>query len=452
MLAGMIQDDFHFSRLARRIFSPCAPYLAIMIAAVSCRCVRAAERAPEVYANDVEFLLTGLEKKAGHFFQQKGVDWAAVGKQFREEVKTVKDDAAHLKLCARLVARLRDGHAGLVDLKMPFPDESQGRRLTGPRVHLVVIGEKVYVRQAFGPAAQQGIEIGMEVTRIDGVPARQWLTKRVERLRDDTGYSTDHQALYAACHWGLADWEGTKIEFELLKAGQKKTVTIRRQGGPNFAPIGPVFPPKDYKEIGRQAYSKLPSGFGYIHLRDVPGNLPEQLDTMLEAIGDVPGLVLDMRANGGGGGDHAAMFGRFIPAGTEWRRYRSAGKKPFGGPMVVIVDSGVRSAGETFGGMFKEDGRAYLIGDGPTAGMSSQKDRLPVPSGLFSAYFAVASNMGRFNGGRGIEGIGIAPHEVMAYDPAELAQGVDSQIRRAEELLKAGLPKEKVPFEAERAK
>ena len=41
--------------------------------------------------------------------------------------------------------------------------------------------------------------------------------------------------------------------------------------------------------------------------------------------------------------------------------YASAGPKPYGGPVVVIIDAGVRSAGETASGMFKEDGRAYEI-------------------------------------------------------------------------------------------
>ena len=99
-------------------------------------------------------------------------------------------------------------------------------------------------------------------------------------------------------------------------------------------------------------------------------------------------------------------------------------------------------------GQFKEDGRALMIGDSPTAGMSSQKERLEVPSGLFKVYYWVASNKGRFNDGRGIEGVGVLPHEVTPYVPADLAKGVDTQIRRAEEVLKAGLPKNKVPWEA----
>ena len=88
-----------------------------------------------------------------------------------------------------------------------------------------------------------------------------------------------------------------------------------------------------------------------------------------------------------------------------------------------------------------------MIGPETTAGMSSQKEELEVPSKRVTVRVSVASNKGRFNGGRGIEGIGVAPHEVVPYDGAELLKGVDTQIRRAEELLKGGFPKGVVPYE-----
>jgi hypothetical protein len=431
----------------------CAGMLAgLVLQPVLARYAGAAENRVRTYSNDVAFLLTELPKQAGRFFLMKSIDWPAISNEFRLEAMTVTNDVQHVKLCQRLLARLKDGHARLTDVKVALPDESNGRRWTGPRVHLLMIGERVFVSHAFGAAATRGIKAGMEVERIDGVRASEWLERRAATMADETGYSTPHQARYAACHWGLADWEGTPISFDLTWGGRTSNFTIARSGGPNFAPLGPVFPPKDLQNLGRQSYGKTENGFGYIHLRDVPGSLPEQLDTMLAAIGDVSGLILDLRANGGGGCDHGAVFGRFVPTETKWRQYASAGAKPFTGPMVVIVDAGTRSAGETVAGMFKEDGRAYMIGDSPTAGMSSSKTTLPVPSGLLSVYFSVRSNMGRFNEGRGIEGIGVPPHELVPYSPEDLARGVDTQIRRAEELLKQGLPQDKVPFEKERAR
>lgn len=404
---------------------------------------RGQETDPGFYPKDVEFLLEELPKQAGRFFGIKKIDWEAVKAEFREAVKSVKTDGDHLKLCGRLMARLNDGHASLRDVKVRWPDESEGRRWTGPRVHLLVAGDKVHVRTAFGPALQSGIKPGQEVVSIDGTPARQWLDRKVAGMRDTAGFSTDHMALYAACHWGLADWEGTEIAFEVKSpdGGQTDKITIIRRGGPNFAPFGPVFPPDGLKQEGRQAYGRTAAGNGYIHLRDIPGNLPEQLDKILPEIGDVPGIILDLRANGGGGCDHEAVMGRFLAPGKPWANASSQGTKPFAGPMVVIYDAGVRSAGETIAGMFKEDGgRAYTIGDTPTAGTSSQKVKLAMPSGLFSAYFSVASNKARFNGGKGIEGIGMSPAEITPYDPAELYRGIDTQIRRAEELLRKGFP------------
>jgi carboxyl-terminal processing protease len=413
-------------------------------------CVSAAETPAIARAKDVPFLLDELEKRAGHFFKVKGIDWAAVRKEFTASAANVKDDVEHLTLCNRLVARLRDGHAGLRDTKVKFPDLSAGRRWSGSGLQLLSAGDTIFASVAVGSAQKSGIVPGTIVTSIGGKPATDWLRAAAGKGADDRGFSTAHQARYWAGHWGLADWSDTSLELEFLRDGATVKATLPRDGGNSHVPYGPIHPPRGLKQIGRQSYGRTAVGNAYIHLRDIPGDLPAQLDAMLATVGDAPGLILDMRANGGGGCDHADVFGRFVPAGKTWRGYPSTGAKPFAGRMIVIVDAGVRSAGETVAGQFKEDGRAYMIGPTPTAGMSSSKTTLAVPSGLFSVYFSVASNKGRFNGGRGIEGIGVPPNEVTAYDPAEVSRGVDTQIRLAEELLKSGFPKGSVPYEDEK--
>jgi C-terminal processing protease CtpA/Prc len=296
----------------------------------------------------------------------------------------------------------------------------------------------------------------MEVLKVEGQPAAKWLDRRVEEISDTKGFSTKQGGRYFACQAGLGGAAGSTLELELRHPVTKKTkkATLTRDNG-GLVAAGPAFFPAGLQVIGRSSFGKLPSGFGYIHLRDVPQSLPEDLDKMLEALGDPPGLVLDCRANGGGGCDHDAVFGRFVPKGATLnfeKEYGSAGPRPYKGPVVVIVDAGVVSAGETVSGMLKEDGRAYMIGPEATAGMSSQKTTIDLPSGLFQLYVSVGSNKGRFNNGKGIEGIGVAPHEVVPYDPADLANGVDTQIKRADELLSKGFPKNAVPYHPERFK
>jgi carboxyl-terminal processing protease len=303
-----------------------------------------------VWAKDLEFLLEELPKRAKTLLGSKKIDWANATKDLRAPAKKVKDDVEYVKLVERILARLQDGHAGITKLapdveakwKAFREEEAKGRKWTGPRVHLLAVGKKVYVGEAFGEAATLGVKVGMEVVTVDDVPARTWLEKKAAEMRDTQGFSTEHAALYAAGHWGLATWAGTPVSFVFQARGDRKPLTITRNGGPNFAPAGPLIPPKDLQSVGRQSYGKTKGGFGYVHLRDVPDDLPGQLDTILAALGDVPGLVLDMRANGGGGCDHEGVFGRFVPKGTKWRQYPSQGAAPYVGPMVVIVDGGVR--------------------------------------------------------------------------------------------------------------
>ena len=72
----------------------------------------------EIYTKDVEFLLAELPKRAGHLISLKKIDWEKVAAEFRESVKAVKTDEDHVALCSRLLARLRDGHAAVVDSKV----------------------------------------------------------------------------------------------------------------------------------------------------------------------------------------------------------------------------------------------------------------------------------------------------------------------------------------------
>ena len=144
----------------------------------------------------------------------------------------------------------------------------------------------------------------------------------------------------------------------------------------------------------------------------------------LAGLGYVTGLILDMCGNSGIGFDHVALMGRFLPVVKTLKfqkRYQSAGERSCCGPVVVIVDCSVRSACETLAANFKEDGRAYVIGESPTAGMWSSKTIIELPSRLFSVSVSVWSSMARSNAGRGLEGLGVKPHELIAFEPDDLA-------------------------------
>lgn len=413
--------------------------------------VDAPARAQSVYEKDVAFALDELEQQCGSFFSVEDIDWKAVRKEFGAAAKSVKDEQSHLVLLTRLLARLEDGHAAVKPTEktkdVRWPDEPEP---TGVGMFWCRSKKKIYLKSIWNEAKELGLEPGMEVVTVDGQPVDEWLGRRIASFRDRFSFSTDHQAFFWTCHRGLAMPKGTRLELELRKLdGKKKKATLTYVNGKPGAWGPAVFPPK-LETKGDVTFGLLESGHAYVHVRRSPEDLPAQIDVALAAVGKAPGMVLDFRANSGGGFDHEDLLGRFVPAGEKLVgqiTYESRGPRQYGGKLVVIVDGTIVSAGETAAGIFKEDGRAYMIGESPTAGMSSQKTTIELPSGLFGLYVSVRSNKQRFNDGRGIEGIGVMPHELVEFDPKDLAAGVDTLIRRADELL-AKFPKDKVPFEA----
>jgi C-terminal processing protease CtpA/Prc len=428
--------------------------LGILTAAPATVSVARAWSQGAVYETDVKYALAELEKKCGKFFKLKNIDWAQVSAAFSKDVKAVKSDGDHLVLLTRLLARLEDGHADVRPLEkgkgVQWPKE-KSRDLVEPGMQWCRSDKKLYIKRAWGDAAAAGAAPGVEIVKVDGQPSEKWLDARIRELRDTRSFSTDYQAFAFACHWGLAGVKGTTIELDLKdSAGRAAKATVKLSKSEPGA-VGPVASPEGVKPLKDLAFGKTKGGNGYIHLRRAPDNLPAQLDEALTELGDVPGMILDFRGNSGGATDHDAFMGRFVPTGKSIQfgrgnTYASAGARPYGGRVVVIVDATVRSTGETLSGIFKEDGRAYMIGESPTAGMSSQKELIELPSRLFALYVSVASNKQRFNGGRGIEGIGVIPHRVVEYDRKDLASGIDTMLRVADEAL-AAFPQKDVPYD-----
>ncbi len=408
------------------------------------------------YKKDVEFALDELEKRCGHFFKVKDISWKKVRTEFKKSGKKVKTDQEHLLLMVRLLARLEDGHAQvrfgdkLVDFEVP---EDMFPQPFGPGMTWSRVGKEFFVRTADGDAEQLGLKPGMQIIKVDGVKVAKWVDERIAFLSDINSFSTDHQAEFFALTKGLGHPEGTRLKLDLKDEdgkSMKRTVTCTKK---RFAPEGPAVFPGEVEGDGDMQYMRTETGYGYIHIRRCKGELPKMVDAALAHIGEVKGLLIDFRGNPGGSFDHDEFLGRFVPKGEVLsgggKSYPSTGDMPYGGPIVVLVDGTVCSAGETASGIFKEDGRGYMIGESPTAGMSSSKETIELPSGLFNLYVSVHSNKARFQNGRGIEGIGVEPHELVPMNPEDLVAGKDTLIERGLQILQ-DFPESKVPYKPAR--
>ncbi|MAG56928.1 MAG: hypothetical protein CMJ83_11595 [Planctomycetes bacterium] len=433
----------------RRGWSAFAFVLVTLIVLASPRPANAQKDLRKTCDRDVRFALDALEEKCAGLIKLKKIDWKKVRKRILKRMKEVKSIDDHHVLLLGVLAELRDGHARVKRDDGKIPEVIDASGVVGPGMFWCDAGKKVVVRNAWGAARSAGLKPGMQVISVGGTPVKKWLEQREADLRAVRSFSTPHHARFHALQRGLVAPKGTRMKIKARSMkGKMKTATVV-YGRDHAVPFGPAVPPEGLTWAGKNiAYGKTARGYGYLHVRRSRPEILAEVDTALAAIGNVKGMILDYRGNSGGRFDHNAYLGRFVPEGkklTFVSKIAGVGPTRYGGPVVVIINATCVSAGETGSGMFKEEGRGYVIGESPTAGMSSQKTTIELPSGRFSLYVSTRSNKAWYNAKRGLEGVGVIPHETVDLDPADLATGRDTLILRAEVLLKK-FPRGKVPY------
>lgn len=153
-----------------------------------------------------------------------------------------------------------------------------------------------------------------------------------------------------------------------------------------------------------------------MYLRYVGSETASSMQLALAAVPDAKGWIIDLRGNGGGGYDNRLLDQlKALPR-----------------PVVVLIDAGCISAGETLARDLAQLAQAHLLGS-RTAGSSTSKRQWRFPSGIASVTFSTRS---RWRGdGQSIEFNGIEPDEEIEAVPEEVARGLNSEILRAEEFL-----------------
>ena len=151
-------------------------------------------------------------------------------------------------------------------------------------------GDYVIFAQPYkgSPADRAGIRIGDRIVRIDGQEARGMTIEQVSAL--------------------LKGSPGTKVKLtvERLLGGEQQELTLRRERI--------AIPSVPY-------YGYVADGIGYIQHSDFTEGSYDELRAALEALqreGELRGLILDYRSNGGGILQEAVkIVSLFVPKGTE---------------------------------------------------------------------------------------------------------------------------------------
>jgi len=172
---------------------------------------------------------------------------------------------------------------------------------------------------------------------------------------------------------------------------------------------------------------------GYIHIPDMGANGIREFIKWYYPQIDKEGLVVDVRANGGGNVSRMLIERlRRKLLGVNYGRADDFGNPypdgVFIGPMVALLDQNSASDGDIFPWMFREAGLGPLIGKRSWGGVVGINNRGPLIDG--GSVFVPGSALANAKGEWVIEGYGVDPDIDVDNDPASEIAGKDPQLER----------------------
>jgi carboxyl-terminal processing protease len=372
------------------------------------------QSSPQVRQKTFEAVWTTIQKK---YFDPNfgGLDWNKVRERYAPQVAAVKTDAELYELLNKMLGELRTSHLAVLPPEA-IEELSEPPSTTGLGLRTVE-GDVVIFRLLPGSSAERaGLRPGFVVKKIDD--------EQVEKLEDAL------EKLSGEPH--------TKVRVSYLDAQDAVgEVTLERE------PLQLGQAEKDkYGDISLYAMfdaKRLADGIGYIRFTTFIEALNKKIRAAIESMHDAPGLIIDLRGNGGGDDSVAInMAGMLFDKKTllmitktrqgddDYYQARPQ-KRAYLGPVVILVDEGSGSASEQFAAGMQESGRAVVIGK-TTEGDDMDADLQKLPSG---AYLVYAYGQPRTPKGVVIEGRGVIPNIEVSLSRAELLKGNDSQLNAA---------------------
>ncbi|HEY1271948.1 MAG TPA: S41 family peptidase, partial [Terriglobales bacterium] len=287
-------------------------------------------------------------------------------------------------------------------------------------------------------AARLGVEPGMKVQSIDGAP----FAERVARQRAEMGNSSsDRATVLLSYYYVLTGEPDSTLQLGLTGSdGRPVNVTLTRRLVGIAQPVLPKV---------------LPSGYAYIRFAVFNESVARQFRQALEKVKDAPGLIIDLRGNGGGNfpgvlriadyffpdrvtfghvngrsGKRPSFILRWLGVPSELE-VGHAGGQIYEGPVVILVNDGSGSGAELFSAGMQENGRAAIVGR-QTCGcvLGSVSHRVKGGGEVGISEFDIITAKGRR-----LEGSGVTPDVLVPLTIDDLRSHRDSALRQAVAIL-----------------
>jgi carboxyl-terminal processing protease len=240
--------------------------------------------------------------------------------------------------------RVLDPHSNFFDPKQysALQEEQRGRYYgvgmqVGPRNNKVI----VIAPFAGAPAYRAGIRPGDIIAAIDGKPTDNMTTSEVaDKLKGP---------------------KGTTVHIAVLREGSTKPI--------DFAVVRDEIP-----RYSVDLHFIIRPGIGYLHISGFQETTEAETTEALDELGDLKGLILDLRNNPGGLlSEGVGVADKFLRKGqvivshhgrnSPEKVYRAAHGTTKDYPIVVLVNHGTASAAEIVSGALQDHDRALIAGE-----------------------------------------------------------------------------------------
>lgn len=374
------------------------------------------------------------------FTDLKQIDWDAKGKEFRprfEDADKNNDSHAYVLALRDFIWSIPDTHVGFYTPLLN--DDFQNYVAGGVGFAMRETDDGKIIANFIlkdGSADKAGMKWGAEIVSLDGKPISAvvdasvpWIfpgassfsnpiTKRLEQLRYALRFNLDKQSV--------------EVKFKNPGEGEK---TAKLEVVNEYDSFFFSAPDKDQSPTALPVeFSVLPSGYGYIKISSFIDNDVLSIQVWERAIkyfndNQIPGVILDMRINGGGSGwlaDQMAayFFDKEIVVGNTAHYNQGSGDfymdpgdqmsmippRPdlqYSGPVVVLVGPACASACEFFSYDMTVNNRATVIGEYPSEGAGGSVEDFMMPESI-----SVRMTVGRAVDAQGnihLEGKGVTP-------------------------------------------
>jgi carboxyl-terminal processing protease len=362
-----------------------------------------------------------------------GIDWQAKRTSFRPIAARAGNTQEFYDVLRQMIASLRDAHTRVYSPDEKFDWWTPRFVTVGLTIREVERAPTVIQIEADSAASKTDIRPGDVIVSIDDVPVAQFVAQRMRQLGLGDEGNIRHRVI-ANIFDGSA---GTNVKIGwITRNGKHKSTVLQRYWSQRNLGF-------NNQRKGKIAILRL-DAFTQSVAIEFAKSLPDVLD-------GAEGIVLDLRANGGGDAeamaDVASLFldegtnlGRFADrSGASFelqtfpkRLWRSSALAPIKLPLVVLTSENTSSAAEILAATLQAKGRAQVLGSGTCGCVLAIRNRHALPDG---GVLDVSEFDYKTAGGVRLEGAGIKPDKVISVTRSDVYSRHDRPLERAIKLL-----------------